>query len=453
MELGLGITKIVPPIVYFVGVVVILLTLFWKIDVGLYFLVPIFTQQSLLEHMRGYPMGKDFIDLLFLVLTIRWFLNGKKEKNKYKWRKSLNVLLPMIFIWTFIGLWVGAYVLQTGSPLSMSDPRFLHWKNFIMLPFLYVIVVNNIENEKQIRNLLLLMTLSMLYMDRSFYNNFAIKDHSNFSYDLRVGSTFSYLGPNEVAVFYAQNSIILLALWVYAKERKEKWLFAVTTIFNYYCLMFLYSRGGYLAALMSWVYYGLTRDKRVLVVLAIFLTFWRVFLPASVQQRIDMSKTKAGTDSSITERYEMWDQAEALIKSSPVIGLGYNVTPYMGIHTGEKHRNSLHNGYLELLLEEGAIGLAIFLAFFITGFRLGWRLYKTGKSDMLKALGLGYGGCVLAVLAGNIAGSYWFYLNVSAFFYVNLALVVRGLEISEAAGAEETPPEGHELEPAVIAAS
>jgi len=430
MELGLGLTTIIPPIVYIGGLAILFMTLFYKVEYGLYFLIPILTQQSLLEHLRGYPLGKDFVDLLFLVLIVKWIMTQDKINSKTPHRKSMKALLPMVILWTFVTLWVGAYVLGTGNPVSMSDPRFVHWKNFTMLPILYFIVVNNVKDEKQLKIIFILMTVSMLYMDRSFYNNFAEKDHSSFRNDLRVGSTFAYLGPNELAVFYAQNTIILLIVWLAESQKKLKWLYGITTIFNYYVLMFLYSRGGYIAATGSMIFFGIMKDRRILVLLAIVGIFWQSLLPVSVQQRILMS-TSEKKDHSIEARYDMWDQATILIKSSPIFGLGYNITPYVGIKTESKKRNSLHNGYMQLLLEQGAIGILIFLLFFMACFKLGWRLYKNGKNDFMKALGLGFAGCVLAVLAGNIAGSYWFYLNVSGFFWTFLALVVRSLELSD----------------------
>ena len=310
-----------------------------------------------------------------------------------------------------------------------------------MLPLLFLIVVNNVKDERQIKIILTLMAISMLYMDRSFFNNFANKDRSNFDESLRVGTVFSYLGPNETAVFYAQNSIIILSLFFFELHKRRKILLGVTVVFNYWCLMFLYSRGGYLAALVSFFFFGVTKDRRFLVLLVLGLIFWQTFVPASVQQRIQMSKQgESGIDSSIEARYDMWDQAWELIKQNPILGYGYYATHNLGIETaGSKKRNSLHNGYMQLLLDEGLIGLGIFLIFFFLCFRVGWRLFRTAEDPFLKGLGLGFAGCVLAVLAGNVAGSYWFYLNVSAFYWVNLGLVIRGLEITKESKLESKP--------------
>jgi len=434
MELGIGLTKIIPLIVYLTGIGILFVTLFYKIEFGIYFLIPLLTQQTLLEYMRDYPGGKDFIDLFFFVLLLKWMLSRQEFRKAPELRGSLSISIGAIVVWTFIGLWILTHTF--GFPFSISNKAFIHWKNFLMLPLLFLNIVNNVKDEKQIKIILTLMAISMLYMDRSFYNNFADKDRSNFDESLRVGTTFSYLGPNETAVFYAQNSIVILSLFFFELHKRRKMLFGVTVVFNYWCLMFLYSRGGYLAALVTFFFFGVTKDRRFLVLLVLGLIFWQTFVPASVQQRIQMSKQgKRGIDSSIAARYDMWDQAWELIKENPILGYGYYATHNLGIETAGnrkiKKRASLHNGYMQLLLDQGLIGLGIFLIFFFISFRVGWRLFRTAKDPFLKGLGLGFAGCVLAVLAGNVAGSYWFYLNVSAYYWINLGLVIRGLEITK----------------------
>ncbi|MCZ6594024.1 MAG: O-antigen ligase family protein [Bacteroidetes bacterium] len=431
MELGLGLTKIIPFIVYLGGIAILFVTLFYRIEFGIYFLIPLLTQQTLLDHLGDYPGGEDFIDLFFFVLLLKWLLNRQKFQKDPELRRPLSISIGAIFVWTFIGLLILSHTFN--FPLATSNKSFIHWKNFLMLPLLYLIVVNNIKDEKQIKIILTLMAISMLYMDRSFYNNFANKDRSNFDESLRVGTTFSYLGPNETAVFYAQNSIIILSLFFFELHKRRKILLGVTVVFNYWCLVFLYSRGGYLAALVSFFFFGVTKDRRFLILLVLGLIFWQSFVPASVQQRIQMStQGKSGIDKSIEERYDMWDQGWELIKQNPILGYGYYATHNLRIETaGDKKRASLHNGYMQLLLDLGVIGLGIFLIFFFICFRVGWRLFRTAEDPFLKGLGLGFAGCVLAVLAGNVAGSYWFYLNVSGFYWVNLGLVVRGLELAK----------------------
>jgi O-antigen ligase len=307
-------------------------------------------------------------------------------------------------------------------------------------------VVNNIKDVKYINWILILMAFTMLFMDRNFYHNFQGKDTSHYSHELRVGATFSYLGPNETAVFYAQNTIIVVCILMADKNVWHKLLFGLTVGFNYFCLMFLYSRGGYLATLVSLMFYGLIKNRFILIALTVVLLFWRTFIPISVQQRIDMSQTEKGTDHSIAARYEMWDQAIYAIQRNPITGVGYGGTPFLNITTDKDHyRKTLHNGHLELLLELGVVGAIIFAVFYGMCVHYGWRLFRTSTDPLLKGLGLGFIGSVLAVLAGNIAGSYLFYFNVSGFFWVNLGLVVRSLEIVKA-NKEGAEPEAESKE-------
>lgn len=440
MELGIGLTKIIPPVAYFCGIIIIFLTLSYKIEIGIYYIVPLLTLQNIMEHMAIYPGGKDFMDILFLTILLKWLMNRDKTDLIMKSNIRLNVVILTIVVWTYIELWLGSFNLGLRLPISLDEPRFVRWKNFVMLPILYLIVVNNIKTPKQVKIVLILMAASMLFMDRNFYHNFQGKDTSHFSKNLRVGATFSYLGPNETAVFYAQNTIIVVCLFLADKNNWRKLVFGGTLVFNYFCLLFLYSRGGYLASLASLIFYGLIKNRVLLISLVVLLIFWRTFAPISVQERIEMSQTEEGTDHSITARFEEWDEAAYFIMQNPILGKGYATTPYLNITTDITHyRKSLHNGHLELLLELGVIGAILFIWFYAISISYALRLYREAKEPFLRGYGLGFAGCIIAVLVGNFAGSYLFYFNVSAFFWVNLALIARCLEIEKKSGATETP--------------
>jgi O-antigen ligase len=435
MELGFGLTQYIPMVVYLIGMVVVLLTLFYKIEIGIFFLVPMLPLQNLLDAMIPFPGGEDFMDMLYAALMIKTVLIRSELPKATELRKSMKLIVTAICVWTFMELLRGS--LYIGSDLlSLGDARFVTWKNYVMLPILYFIVVSNIKNEKQIKILLVLMSVSMLFMDRSFYSTLAGRDTSHYRDDIRSGGTFTYLGPNELAVFYAQNSIILLCLFLVDDDKRRKWFFLIVTIFNYFCAVFLYSRGGYLAILVSWMFLGFIKDRRVLIAFILFLAFWRVFTPQSVQERIDMTETEEGVDSSVEYRYEMWEKALGYFYESPVYGVGYGVIPTLRISAGHVRR-SLHNGYLEIAVEQGVIGLIIFFTLYGMCIRYGWRLYREADDKFFKGFGLGFVGCVLAILAGNIFGSYWFYINVSGFFWTNLALVVRATEIAREARTKE----------------
>ncbi|MGH7494852.1 MAG: O-antigen ligase family protein [bacterium] len=447
MELGLGLTKIIPFLLYLIMILVAVLTLIYRVEIGIYFLVPLIPQQSTLEGIARYPLGKDIVDVILLSLLLRWWVDSSRKPGGMFAKTPINTPVFWLALWTFFELWLGSFNLNLPLPISISDARFVTWKNFMILPLLYFVVVNNVEDKKQIKIILGLMALSMLFMDRHFYNNFRGRSVEGYSHDLRSSGTFSYLGPNELAAFYAQYTLPILCVMLLDRQILVRVFAGVVMSFNYYCMVYLFSRGGYLATLVGWSFLGLVRDRRVLVVLALLLIFWRFLLPNAVVERIEMTQTEAGTDTSVQERVQMWDMAIDVIESNPLLGIGYNTTPYFGFTesiTGQ-HRNNLHNGYIEVLTELGAIGLLIYLIIFLKGMAAGWRLYKIAPEPFFKALGLGFVAGILASLAANITGNNWHYFNVAGFFWVTFALVVRCLKIIDSeSGAEAQAQPGHD---------
>lgn len=451
MELGLGLTKIIPLIVYLAMILVVVLTLMYRIEIGIYFLALAIPQQSTLEGLTRYPLGKDIIDIVLIALLIRWRINSSRKREGLFAKTPINTPIFWLMAWTFFELWMGSFNLGLPLPISIDDARFVTWKNFMILPLLYFVVVNNIEDQKQIKIILGMMALSMLFMDRHFYNNFRGRSVDSYSHGLRSSGTFTYLGPNELAAFYAQYTLILLCVTLLDRQTWVRLCAAVVMAFNYYCMIYLFSRGGYLATLVAWSFLGLVRDRRVLAALILLLIFWKELLPSAVIQRIEMTKTESGTDTSVQERIQMWDMALDVIQSNPVMGIGYNTTPYFGFTDSitRQHRNNLHNGYIEVLTELGVVGLLIYLVIFGKGMAAGWRLYRGSEDPFFKALGLGFVAAILASLTANISGNNWHYLNVAGYFWITFALVVRSLNIMALENGRDakTPPNDHQEQP------
>ena len=433
MELGLGLTKLIPPAVYICGLLVIFLTLIYKIEVGIFFLVPLFPLQNILDLIHNYPFGKDFVDILILALLVRWVLNRLPTKGPTFLKTPLNLPLLLLISWTFLELWRGSFYLGTGMPINLRDWRFVHWKNFMMLPLIYLIVLNNIKNPKHIKCLVLLMTLSILFMDVTFYNNISHRTMTHYDHSLRLTGTFSYLGPNELAAFHAQYAVILVSLFLLDLNKWRSLLFGVTALFSYYSVAFLFSRGGYLATFVAWAFLGLLRDRRILIVLLILILFWESLLPTAVVERIEMTRTEEGYDETIEERLSLWQNAKQSISDNLLIGIGYDVIPFLNFSSSisQQRRASLHNAYLQVITEMGLIGLAIFLLLFGLGIRAGWQLYKTAPEGFEKGLGIGFMACTVALMSANMTGNHWYYLNVAGFYWVFLALVVRSKFIIE----------------------
>jgi putative inorganic carbon (hco3(-)) transporter len=81
--------------------------------------------------------------------------------------------------------------------------------------------------------------------------------------------------------------------------------------------------------------------------------------------------------------------------------------------------------FLKILVEQGVIGMFIFLSMFLIALKCGWRLYRDTEDPFFKGLGLGFIACVIATMTTNVFGDRWTYVQLGAYYWVFLALVVR----------------------------
>ena len=424
LEFGWGLSKLVGPIIFFAFVPAFFLTLFYRIEIGIYFLVPFLPLQNILNYANNFPFGKDINDLMILAMIIRWIYDKQKSGEKILTLEAVNWPIFFIILWTFVQLWRGAQFLGMHAPIGL-DPRVMAWKNLLMLPVLYFIVVNNIKNRRQVEILLVLMCLTMIVLFRNFYVASGSRDLSEYSNWRFIGGGGQALSGNAFGVFLGQFTIIPLVLMLFSSKTWHKAFFGFTASLTTYCLLFSFSRSGYLAGAATLVFLGLAKDRRVLAVLVVLVLFWQALLPHSVVQRLAMTSIDDPADATAQERFGMWQMAKGIIAEHPIAGIGFFTTPFLKVKSTGFNQTwaSFHSSYLEQTVETGFIGLALYLAFFLVGIGYGWKLYKVADDKLLQGLGLGFAGCVFGVLAGNIFGSYWNYVNVMAFYWVLLGVV------------------------------
>lgn len=334
--------------------------------------------------------------------------------------------MALFVLWTLVELFRGASYLGWPMPTNFSDPRVVAWKISLMVIILFLIVLNNVKNPKHMQLLILLMAFSILSLDRNFYNATKERDMSEYS-EWRFSATGQALGGNALAVFQGQYCVMLMFMWFVEEKKWKKFLFGFASLFTFYCVMFSFSRSGYLAVVVTLIFLGVVKDRRILIGLVVAGLCWQVVLPKAVQQRITMTKSEdGGYDQTVMERMGMWELAQGIVSSRPFAGAGYGVTPFLNIRVNGFTYTwaSFHSAYVETAVEIGLLGLGLQLLIFIIG---GFRLYLLAKDKFLQALGLSCVSVTLGVLAGNLAGTYWTYLNVMGFYWVILAMVLRSL--------------------------
>lgn len=422
----LGLSDLQPLLMYLGAILAFLLSVFWKPEIGLYYLVPLLPIQTARYWIHQYPFGEKLVDILLIGVLLGVFCHYKRPRIV---SSRMNRIILIFGVLLYLSLWQGAFFLGVALPISISDPRFSDWKNYIEMLLLCPIAAAAIRTPKQMTILLALMCLSVLMVNRAYHSTVGDRDFSAFSYELRDAGPLGYAGENGMGAFEAEFSVFLIGIAGFAARPALKftlWAIAFTSI---YCLVFTFSRGGYLAFLVGLLVLGIIKERKLLILLTIILVFWQGLVPKAVTERVLMTYSAGqGLDSSADDRVSIWRDAMQVIDHNPITGTGFDTYAYMGRVGNYK---DTHNYYVKMLLEAGAVGLLVFLSLLVVAIRMAWRLFQTATHPLLRAMGCGVFGLLVTATVVNFFGDRWSFLQVNGFSWVLLGLVTRGLQITK----------------------
>lgn len=418
MTLGLGLTYYIPYSVYFVSIIVILLSIF-KPKIGIFFMVPLIPFQNVLTRVHQFPFGKDIIDILFLFIIIGWAIKIRDKDDGLFIRHPYNKYALAFLAFSLLSLIFG-YLFWGFGDLPRGGNRFLNWKNYAMLPIIYFMCINIIKTKKDIMILVFLIILSLLFADYHYYLNFKDRTMGTFRWEYKDAG-ISNLGGNELAAFYAHYLFIPLCLFIFERKKLFRFFYAIVAMFTLYPILYLFSRGAYLGVLFGLLSIGIIKKSKILILTVfVFLFVWQAILPTAVVERIQMTETEeGGLDSSAGGRLDLWVICLKQFLKNP-IGSGFNTYEFFG-----KGGRDPHSTYFEILSEQGVIGLWVFLSILYLTFRNSVMIYRFSNDPFFRGIGLGLAGSTIAVAVTNLFGDRWTYIQISVFFWTLMALVMR----------------------------
>lgn len=427
-----GLEGLAPILLYAGMFATFLASVFWRPSLGLYLLVLTLPLQTGRYLLHNFPLGAEFLDILLLGTILGLVIRGKSFVPKGNWSRFL--LLYAAFC--YLSLWEGSYFLRAPLPLWVTDSRFSDWKNYVELFLLALVVASTIKSKNEVRLLLLMMGLSVLVVNRSYFGTLQDRDLSHFSYDLRDAGPLGYAGVNGLAAFEAMMVSMLLGIAVFTYHKIAKVGIFLIIATCTYCLLFSFSRGGYVGLLVGLVTVGLFRSRWLLVVVAVLVIGWQTLLPVAVQERIAMTTGDAAEgqifDPSAQARVELWEDAVTLFKQNPVTGTGFQT--YRAL--GRLGYGDTHNYYVKILAETGVVGFFLFMVLLWKLFRSGLRLFFITDDPFWRGLSLGFIALLTSTVVLNLFGDRWSYQQVDGYLWVLLGCVLTGLNSEEAPKAE-----------------
>ncbi|PYP93180.1 MAG: hypothetical protein DMG65_01530 [Candidatus Angelobacter sp. Gp1-AA117] len=428
--MGTGIGQLVPLVLYAGVICTCVLSVFWKPQAGVYVLIPLLPYEALREKLVDYPAGSHVIYLLLISVLVGVALKGQLPIP----RTPVNRALLAFAAFLYVSLWQGALYLRSDFPLLPTDPRFSVWKDYMAMPLLFVVTMAAIRTRRQVQLVLLLVCFSILVVDRSALMNVLSHNFSHFDEGKRDGGPLGYAGSNGLAAFEAQCSCFLLGFAAYEKRRLRKFALYGLVAITLYCLLYSFSRGGYVALLAGLLVIGILKNRKMVLVVAGLLLTWQLIVPVAVQERINMTVDEdQHLEESANQRVQLWTDAQELVRSNPALGTGYATYMYMGRVEGLK---DTHNIYVKVLVETGVIGMVVFLWLLARLFSTAWRLFRQSGDAFSNGLALGLLSLLGCLLVANLFGDRWTYIEVNGLVWVLFAIAAQTFIFNSAAQPE-----------------
>ena len=220
----------------------------------------------------------------------------------------------------------------------------------------------------------------------------------------------------------AGSAWAFLAIRPVLTRSAHKWLAAGAFALTTYAAVLLGTRAGYYAWGSVGLVLCLVRWQRYLFVLPAGVLLLAIVFPGAKDRlfqgvgEVDASgQATINNDSATSGRSEVWPYVVDLIAQSPAVGYGREAmrrtgtTETLSRQLGEVYAlGHPHNAYLEMLLDNGVIGFAIVMTFFVIILGYSGRLFLRDGDPWAS----GIGGVTFALVLGHMVagmGSQSFY--------------------------------------------
>jgi len=396
--------------------------------IALVILVPIaFYPRSITVFL---PAKEAVSSVLVLLALMFWFLKMiSREEIKFI-SKPLNFpLLSFMAICLLSLIWSNSFFVSL-----IELPLFLAG------PLLYFVIINNINDERQINRILdISLLIGALF---GIYGILQYKgiDFSFWARNIGRQQVFGLFGNvNYFAEYLIVPLPIAVSLFFASKNKMKKLLLLIGILAMASSLILTFTRGSYLAfgsaLIVMFFLFLASRDINfiknnkkifIIIILAVIMITSLFFIPTPLNKsgtaiskiKSRISITQLTQDFSIKRRIATWKFTVLMIKDHPLLGSGigtykYNTLKYQAEFFAQGENRSLypygfadkaHNEYLQLWAELGIIGLGIFAWLIISYFNCGLKILRKLKDEYKQGIIIGLMGAVVAVLIDGIFG-------------------------------------------------
>jgi putative inorganic carbon (hco3(-)) transporter len=363
-----------------------------------------------------------FYDVTFGVVLSLFAVSLLVPKPAIPRLNRLDLVLALFVVW------VGANALTKGSwPAA---------KPLIELSLLAFIVEHASFSTGQSKRLLLaLMLTGTIVAGLGIYE---------FIFEHKLKVTVTLLNPNHFSGYLCLLLPMSLCLWRTESPWGRVLAVLITTTLAFGTAVSL-TRGGYLAALIGMSGFALMKDKRLLLVIALyFICFGYLALEARTRRSAAEFSTKqlqgAPVKDNVTARIYLWRFAWQQFETAPLSGVGignYRARLSKYLESNPQARQwypeilEPHNSYLKVLCELGLPGLVLFLGVLACWIWEGGKALFLLNSHQVSAWGLGVFWGSVSFLVHNLTNTLFIVIPCALGFWLALGILRGSTEQGE----------------------
>ena len=191
------------------------------------------------------------------------------------------------------------------------------------------------------------------------------------------------------------------------------------------CMIYTYSRGNWIGLMVAILLFFMFYDGRIVWLGVIFALFVPMLLPQNVITRfMSIGDT---TDTSTSYRVYIWMGSIAMLRDYWISGIGLGSEAFNMIYPFYSYSGIVaphtHNLYLQIITENGVVGLVVFVALILMYYRMSISAIVRTKGDrMLKATMTGLAAGMFGYLVQGMFDNVWYNYRIVFMFYIILAL-------------------------------
>lgn len=261
----------------------------------------------------------------------------------------------------------------------------------------------------------------------------------------RITSTFG--NPNPLGIYLAMLFLFLLGYALQSEDFDNKRYFSIEVILLT-GLILTASRGSILALIFSIpiVFIKIKKENLkksffhtiAVIGISIVISNLIIFITPFIQEGLgeknlieSVVRVESGIPTSVTGRLEFWKVALNLVKYNPIKGFGLGTffsAYYLEYNVNEWYSRFAHNHYLQILVEQGIVGLLLFVSFISISLK---NIVINILNNDNNKYTVGALSASLAFLMHIFIDFSWNFPAVSILFFAFLGIALRKSDLSE----------------------